>query len=214
MTTSSPLGILPFALVLGLLTLGSGWPNAPKPASGLYGPISPAADTVDDPKPRLDASRLEQDIHVRINEIRTARRLSRLQWVDSLQVLAEVHNQDMAKRDFFAHTNPSGDDVNDRASELGLVCYRALSDTAFAKGFGENLYRAHRYVDYQERYRRGTLVERVYNWKTRPEIVRDVVTGWMNSPSHRENLLTPSYDAEAIDVYLHSDVVYVTQVLC
>ena len=216
MVTSSPLHTAVCALVLGLLLLGSGWPRgsvpAPSPVHGAFRLAPP--DTVDDPRPRLEPQKLEREIHDRINEVRASHRLSRLQWVDSLQVLAEVHNRDMAARDFFAHTNPSGETVNDRAEALGLVCYRALSDTAFAKGFGENLYRAHRYGEYEERYRQGELVERVYDWKTPPELVRDVVTGWMNSPSHRENLLTPSYDSEAIDVYLHGEVVFVTQVLC
>jgi uncharacterized protein YkwD len=43
-------------------------------------------------------------------------------------------------------------------------------------------------------------------------IATDVVEGWMNSPGHRENILTSSFDLEGIGLYQGDDgALFVTQ---
>jgi uncharacterized protein YkwD len=169
---------------------------------------------VDDPRPALDAQELARAIHDRVNDARRTHQLPPLAWTDSLHPLASTHSRDMAERDFFGHVNPSGEDVNDRARQLDLVCYRVLKDSMIAKGFGENLYKSTRFHRYQERYRNDRLQQRVYEWKTLSEMADEVVTGWMNSPGHRRNILNRSYDTEIIAVYVDDNQYFVTQVLC
>ena len=41
-----------------------------------------------------------------------------------------------------------------------------------------------------------------------------IVDGWMNSPGHRENILTPDWRSEGVGVAVSGDVVYVTQNFC
>lgn len=51
------------------------------------------------------------------------------------------------------------------------------------------------------------------DWKTQEEIAKEVVRGWMNSPSHRKNILFPKYNEEGIGIAEVNDYIVVTQVL-
>jgi uncharacterized protein YkwD len=171
-------------------------------------------DTVDDPRPDYTAAGLERAIHDAVNAVRAERGLQRLEWADSLRVLARTHSRDMIDRDFFAHTNPSGEDVNNRGRRLGLQCHRALPDNVWAVGFSENLYEGSLYRRVQKRYRGDRLLERIYDWKPTDALATAVVQGWMNSPGHRKNLLSDVSRVESIGVVIENRRFVVTQVLC
>ena len=54
-----------------------------------------------------------------------------------------------------------------------------------------------------------------YDWNTQEEIAQSTVEGWMDSPGHRKNILTSSYDREGIGVAIATnDKVYITQDFC
>lgn len=54
-----------------------------------------------------------------------------------------------------------------------------------------------------------------YEWNTMDDIAFSVVDGWMNSPGHRQNILTPYYYSQGIGVAISSDdKVYVTENFC
>lgn len=171
-------------------------------------------DTVDDRKPAYDPASLERAIHDRVNRVRAEHNRSRLGWADSLRRLARMHSRDMADRNFFAHTNPSGRDVNDRAQSIGLACRRSLPNGVWAVGFSENLYEGSLYSRLQTRYQGNRLVERIYDWKPPRALVRSVVNGWLNSPGHRKNLLSPVSRVQSIGVVVDGEQFIVTQVLC
>ena len=164
--------------------------------------------------PDVDVRALERSIHEEVNRVRRRRDLPELALADSMRELALVHSRDMAERDFFAHENPGGEGVNDRADRLGLTCARSLNDSTRIFGFGENLYSASLYESYRDRYRGDEFVGRSYDWKTPEQIVDGVVTGWMNSPGHRANLLDPRYRYEATAIVTSDDTFWVTQVFC
>jgi len=171
-------------------------------------------DTVDDRKPAYDRASLERAIHDRVNRVRAQHNLSRLTWTDSLRRLARMHSRDMADRNFFAHTNPSGEDVNDRAQSIGLACRRSLPNGVWAVGFSENLYEGSLYSRLQTRYQGNRVVERIYDWKTPRALVRSVVHGWLNSPGHRKNLLSSVSRVQSIGIVVDGKQFIVTQVLC
>ena len=56
-----------------------------------------------------------------------------------------------------------------------------------------------------------------YDWNTAQEIARRTVDGWMNSPGHRENILTPYWRHEGIGIAFESgsgNRIYITQNFC
>lgn len=54
-----------------------------------------------------------------------------------------------------------------------------------------------------------------YEWNTVDEIAESTVLGWMNSPGHRQNILTPHFYSEGIGVAISGDdKVYITQNFC
>lgn len=164
--------------------------------------------------PDVDVEALERRIHERVNAFRTEHGLPPLSWADSLRPLARIHSRDMAERDFFGHVNPSGEDVNDRARRLGLSCTRVLNDSTQTSGFGENLYWATGYHSYRDEFRNGSRVGRTYDWKSEAEMARGTVTGWIESPGHRANLLEARYTTESIGVVVREQKFYVTQIFC
>jgi len=54
-----------------------------------------------------------------------------------------------------------------------------------------------------------------YDWNSEEQIAETTVRGWMDSPGHRKNILTPHWRSEGIGVFLSpDDKVYVTQNFC
>ena len=127
--------------------------------------------------------RVEREIHARVNEIRSNRGLSELQWGSGLARVADGHSADMAENDYFSHTSPSGESPGDRYEEAGLSC----------RGWGENI-----------AYNSGSDVG--------AEAAADrTVEQWMNSAGHRRNILRESFTSEGIGVVVSGDQLYATQ---
>ena len=185
----------------------TGHPLAVHPTAGHSGGASFSS-----PPPEYDVQAIEKQVHRLVNQERTEHRMPALEWVDSLRTLGVVHSRDMRDRDFFRHTNPDGETINDRADTLGLHCRRIDGDTVY--GFGENLYKATLYIQYRDFYEDSQFLRREYEWKTESSIAREIVDGWMDSPGHRQNILTQGYDVEAIGIVADRKRFYVTQVFC
>jgi uncharacterized protein YkwD len=136
-------------------------------------------------------ARLERLIHERVNHRRDARGLENLTWNEDLATVARYHSNHMANESYFAHVSPSGESPGDRYDAFGVRC-----------AGGENL----GYV----RYRGASFTDE--------ELARRIVTGWMNSEGHRENLLRPRFEEEGIGVTVAerdgSLHVYATQNFC
>lgn len=111
----------------------------------------------------LAQSALELEVLQRTNQVRLERGLRPLQW-DALAYKAALgHARDMLERNYFAHQNPDGLGAAERMQVAGV-----LEVTN-----GENLASFEGYPD--------------------PEIPQRSLTGWMNSPGHRANLLKPEF---------------------
>jgi len=206
-----------------LLVLGSCAPEPSRLSPDGADPAAPAAsdsETVaaaasQPAPPSVDIDALERRIHDRVNALRTARGRPALRWDAQYHPLARSHSRDMAAQSFFSHVNPSGQDVNDRAAELGLECRVATSETTQNIGFAENLYTAHLYQSHRvTKAPDGTVVDQTYDWKSPDAMAQEVVQGWLDSPGHRQNLLHPQYHAESIGVTVEGRTYYVTQVFC
>lgn len=159
-------------------------------------------------RPDLAIPRLEKKIHDLINMERKKKGLSALQWNDSLNRIARRHSQDMSTRHFFSHNNPDGKSFMDRYAEEGFACRLRIANTTC---FGaeniaqDNLYRSVLYLDGMPSY----------DLSREDEIAASVVTGWMHSKGHQDNILTPYFKRQGIGISISDNgKVYVTQNFC
>jgi uncharacterized protein YkwD/RNA polymerase subunit RPABC4/transcription elongation factor Spt4 len=133
----------------------------------------------------IKPSNLEKAIHSATNEQRAAHGYSRLAYETHLAGIARTHSRTMATQGFFAHESPDGSTTMDRYRRANYHGQQA----------GENI---------SKQYSASTTDAEA--------IATDVVDGWMDSPGHRENILTSSFDVEGIGLYQGDDgALFVTQ---
>jgi uncharacterized protein YkwD len=156
---------------------------------------------------KISLSGLERDIHSCVNDARSQHGLSLLSLEQSLCCVARGHSQDMAKRHFFNHRNPDGQDPTARGRAVGYPVRRTHGHF-YTEGLAENIYMTSLY--------RSAVVcgaNTRYDWFGQEEIARATVQGWMHSPGHRKNILTATFDREGIGVAVDTGRMeaYVTQ---
>lgn len=159
----------------------------------------------------LDADRIEALVHDRINEVRRNHSKEVLKYDPVIATIAERYSAQMGTQDFFAHRSPTGRTFVDRYKSAGFNCRVYIGGDRYKAG-GENLMKMYAFANVE------TGDGDVVYYDTNREVARGVVRGWMNSTSHRENLLYQYWNEEGIGVYLepHSDktTVIVTQNFC
>jgi len=176
--------------------------QAPRSAGRPDGPL------VHRPKPVLRANGLEKRIHTLINRERGKHGLTPLAGDDVLGRIARGHSRDMASRSYFSHDSPEGHDFSFRYRQEGYTCALRIGNTVH--GGAENIFQ-------NIRYNSITTVngESYYDWNSEEQIAETTVQGWMDSPGHRKNILTPHWRSEGIGVFLSpDDKIYITQNFC
>ena len=128
---------------------------------------------------------VEQEVFARVNAERTSHGLSALLPEQGLQIAARAQNEDMTRRNFFAHVNPEGEGPGDRVSWR----HRQLVGEA-----GENLWL-------------GSGDGHYY------PSAAEIVASWMKSPGHRENILRREFTHMGVAVALDNGTARVTLVL-
>jgi uncharacterized protein YkwD len=117
----------------------------------------------------------------------------------------------MVTRNFFEHMNPDGLLARGRGDAAGYPCIRVVKGGSY-NGISENLFQGNRYDSY---YSNAEGVVASYNWSSADQIAERTVTGWMNSPGHRQNILTSRYQLEGIGVAFSADnKIYITENFC
>jgi uncharacterized protein YkwD len=117
----------------------------------------------------------------------------------------------MVTRNYFEHDDPSGKSPKDRGDAAGYPCIRVIGRYSWS-GISENLYQG---VRWNASYVNPEGATVIYDWKSLDDIAQQAVVGWMNSPGHRQNILTEHYILEGIGVaFGPDDKVYVTQNFC
>jgi uncharacterized protein YkwD len=73
-----------------------------------------------------------------VNRERAARGEGQLMWDDELASMARRHSENMARQNFFSHTDQTGRDTAARAAECGVCGWRALAENiAYNQGFDD-----------------------------------------------------------------------------
>ena len=137
---------------------------------------------------------LEQKVHADINDERIKNGASALQWDEELAAIARAHSDDMTSRGYFDHDTPEGLDPTDRAMRVGYSCRKGNR-----YGLAENI----------------AIETSLGNLD---KTATEAVTGWVNSPGHRSNLLDRQYDRTGVrasyGTWRGYKAVYLTQVFC
>jgi uncharacterized protein YkwD len=160
-------------------------------------------------EPQIKIHDLERRVHELINKEREKEHLFELKFDDDLGKIARAHSADMAKRKFFNHVNPNGQNATDRGRLAGYKC-RKNYGPYFTDGLAENIFQGNLYSRIT-----FTNGKPTYSWYTPEQIAREAVYGWMHSAGHRKNILTTTYQKEGIGIAIDSDdQVLVTEVFC
>ncbi|MFQ5887513.1 MAG: CAP domain-containing protein, partial [Candidatus Hydrothermarchaeales archaeon] len=163
--------------------------------------------------PTYNIPELEKQIHDLVNKERREHGLSTLAWNDELNIIAFKYSQDMAERDYFGHYSPEGHNYSYRYEQEGFYCRIKTEGNYYYTG-GENLALGYLYDSFTYTYFKGDNTT-TYNWMTQEEIAESTVQAWMDSPSHREIILTPEWKTEGVGVAITNDYkVYATDNFC
>lgn len=142
-------------------------------------------------------AKIEDYIHTCANEARIQQGLEPFQNDPGITKIARYHSQDMATRNYFSHNSTEDYDPTDRAQAAGYICRKDYG-SYYTYGLAENIH-----------MRGGTY------FASHMMEARDTVDGWMASPGHRENILTPTYDRLGAGMAISSGgELYATQNFC
>ncbi|HEX5000674.1 MAG TPA: CAP domain-containing protein [Terriglobia bacterium] len=160
-------------------------------------------------RPEIRIPDLERRVHLLINAERQKVSLKQMQMDDRLSAIARAHSADMAKRNFFSHINPDGQDPTARGKKAGYTC-RKNYGAYLTDGLGENIYQGNLF---SRAYVSGN--QRWYDWNSAETLASDGVKGWMASDGHRKNILEKNYTLTGVGIAVAADQrVYMTQVFC
>ncbi len=127
---------------------------------------------------------VEEALFAMTNDVRRRQGLPLFLKDESCRNAARAHSADMFIRNYFAHKDPDGRSVKER-----LPANPAL------RQWGENIWTG-----------------RGYDPRQIQHLAQVIMSGWMNSPGHRKNILSPEYTHLGIGVITNHQEVKATQV--
>ncbi len=129
---------------------------------------------------------IEQDILQATNDIRVKHGLGTVIWDEKLSVAARQHTKEMVEEDYFEHTSPH--------EEWKSPSQRAYLSGHLNSHVGENI-----------------LFIKNPRQRTASEYAKEFLRLWMNSPGHRENILTKDWTMLGVGVYKKDNHIYAGQ---
>jgi len=145
-------------------------------------PTPTPVSTTPTPGPTDFATQVEQLIVQGMNAERVKNGLTPLAADTKLASIARAHSQDMLKNNYFSHTSPTGCNVACRLNAGGYGW----------RSYGEN-------ISWMSGYNLGVA-----------DTANRIVTGWINSPGHRANILGSQFTKVGIGVVAQGSKVYTT----
>ena len=138
---------------------------------------------------------IERSIQHHTNKERRKRGLKPLKGHEALIRAARRHSRWMAKTGRYSHTGAKGSNPHQRATRAGF------GSTAT----GENIWNT--------RGRSGNAWKSRFRWRGDWQLGKAAVISWLNSPGHRQNLLSPQWNYSGMGVGINRrGRIYLTQV--
>lgn len=160
--------------------------------------------------PQINSVQLEYQIHQQINRERQKYGLAPLVQDEKLTFIARNHSLDMARYNFFSHINLLGEGPAERGKRQGWNEQKQIGSNTLRTGLSENIFQNSLYSKILKTIQDGITVDQEYIWYSQDQIAQTTVQGWMDSPSHRKNILSPLNDRQGIGVAISGNDVYVT----
>jgi uncharacterized protein YkwD len=127
---------------------------------------------------------VEEAVFAMTNDLRCRNGLPVFLKDESCRDAARGHSADMFTRNYFSHTDPEGRSVKAR-----------LPANPAIRLWGENIWTG-----------------RGYDPRQIQHLAQVIMAGWMNSPGHRKNILSPGYTHLGVGVITNNQEVKATQV--
>ena len=134
-------------------------------------------------KGQMTVQDFEREVWRLTNVERSKYGLAPLHYDEGLAALAKRHCVNMLQQNFFAHRDPWGDEVAGRKNKY----YPELIITSIGENLGK------------------------FTNSQRTFAPHECVTGWMNSPQHRANILDSGYTHLGVGIVLNGTEMYATQ---
>lgn len=147
-------------------------------------------------------NRISDLVFTYTNEERKKRNLNELKRDKALDIIAQEDSDDMAKRQFFEHTNPDGEDPIARAERHGYNQLRYLPDGTKFYGVGENIVK----IPIGTVYQFGNIVP-----DDPDQIASVAVKSFMDSISHKTTLLLPEFEVIGVGTSFDGKYYYINQ---
>ncbi|GAA0070225.1 hypothetical protein UT300003_17480 [Clostridium sardiniense] len=127
-------------------------------------------------------AQVEQKIFEKVNSERSKAGVPTLSYNKTMEKYARIKSQDMGDRGYFDHKDPQGN----------LITAKMKNDGVSYKAWGENI----AYIGGESNAN---------------ALADQFMTNWMNSPGHRQNILSKNFTGIGVGVYKSGDKVYATQ---
>ncbi len=123
----------------------------------------------------FDCSAAEREVIALTNADRTSNGVASLQPRDDLATIARARSYDMAERNYFSHAMPPDGSYFESLLDLAGIAYSQAGENIARNNYPDN------------------------------ETARRAYTGFMNSGSHRANILDPAYREIGVGVWFRPD---------
>jgi len=147
-------------------------------------------------KDAADITLLEAAVFHQSNRERIAAKLPPFKPSTALHAAARGHSDEMAKLQYFDHTSPTSANrtMADRLRTVGLANVAAGENIAVqpAREMGSGEYLIRKNPDGTETWT-DRATGKIMSYYTYEQLAKEILTNWMNSPHHRENLMNKEY---------------------
>lgn len=155
---------------------------------------------------RFNQVEIAAAIYHMVNAYREEQGRSKLELDLRLAVVAQKHSEDMAKHNYYSHTNRAGDNPTARARKASYHCHNPRSI-----GVAENIHVLYGHT--------SMLYGQPYRWETQERIIQRFVADWIGSPGHRQIMLDRRYTKTGVGVGFGPyngipSAIFITQKFC
>ena len=215
------LGIIVFLTIVGVILASNfGIPDDEEASPAVQEPTPTPTLVVATPTPAptpepppfpggvpLDAHTIHALVVKLTNEERVAFRLPPLLEDEAINAIALTHSANMGQTGILSHTL-NGQDATDRALAAGYDCEAYRGDGSYTYGLSENIFEHPRIEVWTRTIGFVTASTTPTTYRSSSEMAQALVTGWMNSLGHRENILDPHATRIGIGIYIQRENEY------
>lgn len=148
----------------------------------------------------INESKLTEMTYDKLNNERSNIDIHRLEKREDIEEVSVYKTNRMISEDYISHQAPDGESVRDRFEKFDVDCQIV----------GENLAKTYYNSNVDSSYSDDTI-----RYESMDELSTGVTNQFMNSPSHKDNLLDNNWEYHGISIQITTDdVVYVTHKFC